>query len=125
MNFDNYTIKTQEALQHAQQIAQSYGHQQIENEHLFKAIYEVDQNVLPFLFKKINLNKDLLLQILEKELESFPKVSGGDIMLSRDAMKSLNEAAILAKKSGGEFVAIEDLFLAIFNSKSKISLDLM
>ena len=121
MNFDNYTIKTQEALQHAQQIAQSYGHQQIENEHLFKAIYEVDQNVLPFLFKKINLNKDLLLQILEKELESFPKVSGGDIMLSRDAMKSLNEAAILAKKSGGEFVAIEDLFLAIFNSKSKIS----
>ena len=66
MNFDNYTIKTQEALQHAQQIAQSYGHQQIENEHLFKAIYEVDQNVMPFLFKKINLNTDLLLQILEK-----------------------------------------------------------
>ena len=121
MNFDNYTIKTQEALQHAQQIAQSYGHQQIENEHLFKAIYEVDQNVLPFLFKKINLNTDLLLQILEKELESFPKVSGGDIMLSRDAMKSLNEAAIIAKNSGGEFVAIEDLFLAIFNSKSKIA----
>ena len=48
MNFDNYTIKTQEALQQAQQIAQSYGHQQIENEHLFKAIYEVDQNVLPY-----------------------------------------------------------------------------
>ena len=121
MNFDNYTIKTQEALQHAQQIAQSYGHQQIENEHLFKAIYEVDQNVLPFLFKKLNLNTNLLLQILEKELESFSKVSGGEIMLSRSAMKSLNEAAIIAKKSGGEFVAIEDLLLAIFNSKSKIS----
>ena len=121
MNFDNYTIKTQEALQHAQQIAQGYGHQQIENEHLFKAIYEVDQNVLPFLFKKINLNTDLVLQILEKELESFPKVSGGDIMLSREAMKSLNEAALIAKKSGGEFVAIEYLFLAIFDSKSKIS----
>ncbi|MDC1266017.1 ATP-dependent chaperone ClpB [Flavobacteriaceae bacterium] len=121
MNFDNYTIKTQEALQQAQQIAQSYGHQQIENEHLFKAIYEVDQNVLPFLFKKLNLNTGLLLQILEKELESFSKVSGGDIMLSRSAMKSLNEAAIVAKKSGGEFVAIEDLLLAIFNSKSKVS----
>ena len=121
MNFDNYTIKTQEALQQAQQIAQSYGHQQIENEHLFKAIYEVDQNVLPFLFKKLNLNTGLLLQILEKELESFSKVSGGDIMLSRSAMKSLNEAAIIAKKSGGEFVAIEDLLLAIFNSKSKVS----
>jgi ATP-dependent Clp protease ATP-binding subunit ClpB len=121
MNFDNYTIKTQEALQHAQQITQSYGHQQIENEHLFKAIYEVDQNVLPFLFKKLNLNTQLLLQILEKELESFPKVSGGDIVLSRETMKTLNEAAIIAKKSGGEFVTIEDLFLAILNSKSKIS----
>ena len=121
MNFDNYTIKSQEALQYAQQIAQGYGHQQIENEHLFKAIYEVDENVLPFIFKKINLNTSLLLQLLEKELESFPKVSGGDIMLSKDAMKTLNAAAIIAKKSGGEFVAIEDLFLAIFNSKSKIS----
>ena len=121
MNFDNYTIKTQEALQHAQQITQSYGHQQIENEHLFKAIYEVDQNVLPFLFKKLNLSTQLLLQILDKELESFPKVSRGDIVLSREAMKTLNEAALIAKKSGGEFVAIEDLFLAIFNSKSKIS----
>merc|ERR1719329_134037 len=106
MNFDNYTIKTQEALQHAQQITQSYGHQQIENEHLFKAIYEVDQNVLPFLFKKLNLNTQLLLQILENELESFPKVSGGDIVLSREAMKTLNEAALIAKKSGGEFVTI-------------------
>ena len=76
---------------------------------------------MPFLFKKLNLNTGLLLQILDKELESFSKVSGGDIMLSREAMKALNEAAILAKNSGGEYVAIEDLLLAIFNSKSKIS----
>jgi ATP-dependent Clp protease ATP-binding subunit ClpB len=90
MNFNNYTIKTQEALQHAQQIAQGYGHQHIENEHVFKSIYEVDQNVLPFFFKKLNLNSTLVLQLLEKELESFPKVSGGDIMLSKAAMLSLN-----------------------------------
>jgi ATP-dependent Clp protease ATP-binding subunit ClpB len=121
MNFNNYTIKTQEALQHAQQIAQGYGHQHIENEHVFKSIYEVDQNVLPFFFKKLNLNSTLVLQLLEKELESFPKVSGGDIMLSKAAMLSLNEASIIAKKSGGEYVAIEDLLLAIFNSKSRIS----
>ena len=56
MNFNNYTIKSQEAIQQAQQIAQSYGHQQIENEHLFKAIFEVDENVLPFLLKKLNIN---------------------------------------------------------------------
>ena len=121
MNFNNYTIKTQEALQHAQQIAQGYGHQHIENEHVFKSIYEVDQNVLPFFFKKLNLNSTLVLQLLEKELESFPKVSGGDIMLSKAAMQSLNDASIIAKKSGGEYVAIEDLLLAIFNSKSRIS----
>ena len=121
MNFNNYTIKTQEALQHAQQIAQGYGHQHIENEHVFKSIYEVDQNVLPFFFKKLNLNSTLVLQLLEKELESFPKVSGGGIMLSKAAMQSLNEASIIAKKSGGEYVAIEDLLLAIFNSKSRIS----
>ena len=121
MNFNNYTIKTQEALQHAQQIAQGYGHQHIENEHVFKSIYVVDQNVLPFFFKKLNLNSTLVLQLLEKELESFPKVSGGDIMLSKAGMQSLNEASIIAKKSGGEYVAIEDLLLAIFNSKSRIS----
>jgi len=97
MNFDNYTIKTQEALQQAQQIAQSYGHQQIENEHLFKAIYEVDQNVLPFLFKKLNLNTGLLLQILEKELESFSKVSGSDIMLSRSAINHSTKPLLLPK----------------------------
>lgn len=121
MNFNNYTIKSQEAVQQAQQIAQSYGHQQIENEHLFKAIDEVDENVLPFLLKKLNVNTDLLSQILEKELQSFAKVSGGDIMLSREAGKTLNEASIVAKKMGDEYVSIEHLILAIFKSKSKIS----
>ena len=121
MNFNNYTIKSQEAIQQAQQIAQSYGHQQIENEHLFKAIFEVDENVLPFLLKKLNVNVAMLQQILEKDLESFPKVSGGDIILSRELGKTLNEAAIIAKKMNDDYVSIEHLILAIFKSKSKIS----
>lgn len=121
MNFNNYTIKSQEAIQQAQQLAQELGHQQIENEHLFKAISEVDENVLPFILKKLNVNTALLNQILEKELESFSKVSGGEIMLSREAGKALNEASIIAKKQGDEFVSIEHLLLAIFKSKSKIS----
>ncbi|RKE95114.1 ATP-dependent chaperone ClpB [Ichthyenterobacterium magnum] len=121
MNFNNYTIKSQEAIQQAQQLAQSYGHQQIENEHLFKGILEVDENVLPFLLKKLNVNTSLLEQILDKELESFPKVSGTDIMLSREAGKSLNEASIIAKKMNDDFVSIEHLLLAIFKSKSKIA----
>ncbi|KQC28902.1 ATP-dependent chaperone ClpB [Flagellimonas eckloniae] len=121
MNFNNYTIKSQEAIQQAQQLAQGHGHQQIENEHLFKGITEVDENVLPFILKKLNVNTTLLNQILEKELENFSKVSGAEIMLSREAGKSLNEASIIAKKQGDEFVSIEHLLLAIFKSKSKIA----
>ncbi len=121
MNFNNFTIKSQEAVQQAQVIAQSLGHQQIENEHLFKAITEVEENVVPFIFKKLGLNTNLIKQILDKELNSFPKVQGGDIMLSREAGKTVNEANIIAKKMDDEYVSIEHLLLAIFKSKSKIS----
>lgn len=121
MNFNNFTIKSQEAVQQAQVIAQSLGHQQIENEHLFKAITEVEENVVPFIFKKLGLNANLIKQILEKELNSFPKVQGGDIMLSREAGKTVNEASIIAKNMGDEYVSIEHLLLAIFKSKSKIA----
>lgn len=121
MNFNNFTIKTQEAIQQAQQVAQSYGHQQIENAHIFKAILEVDENVTPFLLKKLDVNIGLLTQILEKTLESFPKVTGGDLMLSREASKTVNEASIIAKKMKDEYVSIEHLLLAIFKSHSKIA----
>jgi ATP-dependent Clp protease ATP-binding subunit ClpB len=121
MNFNNYTIKSQEAIQQAQQLAQGLGHQQIENEHIFKALFDVDENVLPFLLKKLNVNVSILKQVLDKELESFPKVSGGDLMLSREASKALNEASIIAKKMNDDYVSIEHLVLAIFKSKSKIA----
>lgn len=121
MNLNNFTIKSQESVQHAQQIAQELGHQQIENEHLFKAMFDVDENVLPFLLKKLNVNVDLLRQVLDKELDSFPKVSGGQLMLSPEAGKTLNEASIIAKKMKDEYVSVEHLILAVFKSKSKIA----
>lgn len=121
MNLNNYTIKSQEAIQQAQQIAQGFGHQQIENEHIFKGIFEVDENVLPFILKKLNVNISILQQALNKQLESFPKVSGGDIMLSREAGKTLNEASIIAKKMKDDFVSIEHLILAVLKSNSKIA----
>ncbi|MFD2727505.1 ATP-dependent chaperone ClpB [Hyunsoonleella rubra] len=121
MNLNNYTIKSQEAIQQAQQIAQDFGHQQIENEHIFKGIFEVDENVLPFILKKLNVNVSILEQALDKQLESFAKVSGGDLMLSREAGKALNEASIIAKKMKDEFVSIEHLILAVFKSNSKIA----
>ncbi len=121
MNFNNFTIKSQEAIQKSQQIAQSFGHQQIENEHILKAIFEVDENVAPFLLKKLNVNVGLLEQILNSTLQSFAKVSGGEIMLSRESNATLLEASNIAKKMNDEFVSIEHLLLAIFNSKSKIA----
>ncbi|WP_250432617.1 ATP-dependent chaperone ClpB [Hanstruepera flava] len=121
MNFNNYTIKSQEAIQQAQQLAQSFENQQIENEHIFKALFNVDENVLPFILKKLNVNVNVLEQALDKQLESYPKVSGGDIMLSRDAGKTLNEASIIAKKMNDEYVSVEHLILAVFKSNSKIA----
>ena len=121
MNLNNYTIKSQEAIQQAHQLAQGFGHQQIENEHIFKALFEVDENVLPFILKKLNVNVTILEQALDKQLESFSKVSGGEIMLSREAGKTLNEAAIIAKKMKDDYVSVEHLILAVFKSNSKIA----
>ncbi|WP_304197538.1 ATP-dependent chaperone ClpB [Flavobacterium alvei] len=121
MNINKFTIKSQEAIQHSQQLAQGFGQQQIENEHIFKAIFEVDENVAPFILKKLNVNVPLFQQILDSTIQSFPKVSGGEIMLSRTANTTLNEAEIIAKKMNDEFVSIEHLILAIFDSKSKVS----
>ncbi|WP_291109651.1 ATP-dependent chaperone ClpB [Flavobacterium sp. UBA6195] len=121
MNLKNLTIKSQEALQQAQQLAQEFEHQQLENEHIFKGILEVDENVTPFILKKLNVNVELFKKVLDSTLQSFPKVSGGEIMLSRDASTALNEANIIAKKMSDEYVSIEHLILAIFKSKSKVA----
>ena len=121
MNFNNFTIKAQEAVQTAQQIAQQYGHQELQCEHFFKAIEQVDENVLPFLFKKLNINREQLSKTLEATLQSFPKVTGGNMGLSREAHTMLNEAANIAKKWNDEYVSLEHLLLAIFKSNSKIA----
>jgi ATP-dependent Clp protease ATP-binding subunit ClpB len=121
MNFANFTIKSQEAIQRAQQIAQGLGHQQIENEHIVKAILEVDENVTPFLLKKLNVNVGLFTQILDSTLQSFPKVQGGEMGISREASTALNEASNIARKMNDEFVSIEHLLLGIFNTKSKVA----
>jgi len=121
MNLNNYTTKSQEIIQLAQQIAQGFDHNQIENEHIFKALTQVDENVLPFLLKKLNINIVVIEQILDKQLENFSKVSGAELLISREASKTLTEAALIAKKMKDDYVSIEHLILAIFKSKSNIS----
>ncbi len=121
MNFNNFTTKSQETIQLAQQTAQEMAHNEIENEHLFKALIAVDKNVLPFLLKKLNIHIDTVQQILDQQLKSLSKVSGANLMLSREASKTLNEATIIAKKMKDEYVSTEHLILAIFKSKSPIA----
>jgi len=120
MNLKNFTIKSQEALQQAQTIAQNASNAQIENEHLFKGITIVDSHVVPFIMKKLNVNFGLLIQILDSSLQSLPKMSGGEIYFSRETTSTLSDAQQLAQKGNDEFVTIEHLLLSIFNSKSKM-----
>jgi len=121
MNINNFTIKSQEVIQQAQQLAQSMQHPQIENEHIFKALTDIDENVLPFILKKLNVQLTLIEQILSKELESVAKVSGGELKFSNEAGKTLTEASIIAKNMKDDFVSLEHLLIAILKSKSKIS----
>ncbi len=120
MNFDNYTIKSQEAIQRAQQLAQGLGQQDIQVEHIFKSIQEVDNNVLPFVLKKLQVNTATLSQAVDKALASYPKVQGGQMSLSRTAGEVLLEASNIAKKRNDEYVSIEHLLLAIFKVKNQV-----
>jgi len=117
MNFNNFTIKSQETVQKAQQIAQGFGHQQIENAHILKAIFEVDENATPFILNKLGVNIELFKQTLDHIIQSFPKVEGGELMLSKTANTMLIDASNIAKKMKDEYVSLEHLFLAILDSK--------
>ena len=121
MNLNNYTIKSQEAIQQAQLIAQENSHQEIQNEHIFKGILNCDENVTPYLLKKLNVNIPLFNQLLDSQLKSYSKVTGGNIQLSKVTASTLNDASIIAKNMNDEFVSIEHLIIAVFKSNSKVS----
>ena len=121
MNLNNYTTKSQETIQRAQLIAQGFGHHQIENEHIYQALIEVDANVLPFIFKKLGVNEQVVNAIVDNQLKSFAKVSGAELMLSREAGKTINQANLEAREMKDDFVSIEHILLAIFKSKSAIA----
>ena len=121
MNFNKFTIKSQEAVQHAQQLATELGHQAIENGHLLKGIINVDENVIPFIFNKLSINENVLTQTLDALMQSYPKVEGGEQHLSRTAADAIAKAEKEAKNSGDDFVSLEHLFLGILKSKDQVS----
>ena len=121
MNLKNFTLKSQEVVQAAQQLTQEMGHQQIENEHLFKALLEVDDNVLPFIFKKLQVNFSIIKKLTDSAVESLPKVTGGNMALSPNTSKTLIKAINISKASKDDFVATQHLLMALFDSRGNIS----
>jgi ATP-dependent Clp protease ATP-binding subunit ClpB len=121
MDINKLTIKSQEALQRAQQITLANGQQIVENAHLLKGILEVDENVTPFLFKKLGVNMDRFTDALDAIISTYPRVSGGDIQYSRTLSTTLNKSFNFLKEFGDEFVSIEHLLLALLDAKDQIS----
>ena len=119
MNLNNFTLKAQEAVQEAQDIASAFQHQQIENAHILKGILASDQNVVPFLLKKMDVNVAALAVDLDKIIQTFPKVSGGQVYLSSDANTALQKALSFLKEFNDEFVSIEHVLLGILSVNDK------
>ncbi len=114
MTTHNFTIKTQQILQNAQVLANQYENQAIENIHLLHSIFENDNDVVPFILSKIGIPSAVLKQAVERNVQSLPKVKGGESYFSRGAADAISKAQAEAKKNGDDFVAVEHLFLGIF-----------
>lgn len=113
MDFQKLTIKSQQAIQEAQQLVMEKGQQTIETAHILRVMLDADKNVIPYLLKKLSVNTSLLEQAIDKQIESYPKVSGAQIQLGRGANEALNRSFTYLKEFGDEFVSLEHIFLAI------------
>ena len=115
MNLNNFTIKSQEAVQQAQVIASTNGQQAIETGHILKALMNIDEQTISFLLKKLNINIPRITQATDAILASYPKVSGADsgAYLSNAANQALVKAQAQLKGFGDEFVAVEHILLGL------------
>jgi len=121
MNLENFTIKSQEVIQKAQEIAFNNQHQAIETAHILKAIYDVDDTVTPFLLKKLNVNFKNIDTVLARILDNFAKVSGGSQYLSPKANQALLKANGYLKEFGDEFISIEHILLGLISTGDEVS----
>ena len=121
MNFNNFTIKSQEAIQKAVEITRSAGAQAIEPVALLKAVIEEGDSLVKFIFQKIGANAAGVSQAVDREIDALPRVSGGEPYLSRTSNDVLQKALDIAKKQGDEYVTLEALLMAIFEIDSPAS----
>ena len=120
MNFNNFTLKAQEAVQKAQEMAEGNTNPAIEVAHLLKGMLLVDENVVTYLLNRLNVNTQRIIQVLDKMIESLPKVSGGSLYLSNDSNKVLSNALSISKEMADEFVSVEHILLAIIKSNESV-----
>jgi ATP-dependent Clp protease ATP-binding subunit ClpB len=121
MNLNNFTIKAQEAIQKASEIAGGNQQQAIETAHILKGLLSVDENVISYLLKKLNVNINRISEVLDAQIQSFPKVSGSDIYLSSGANSALQKAATYLKEFKDEFVSVEHVLLGLLETGDKVS----
>lgn len=121
MNFNNFTIKSQEALQHAFQIAQGNNQQAIETGHILKGLIHEAESVILFLFKKLGVNTNVLIMALDKVIESYPRVTGGEQYLSNTSNRVMQKALALAQEMGDQFVSVEHILLSLLDAGDSVS----
>ena len=121
MNFNNFTIKSQEAVQEAVNLVQSRGQQAIEPVHIMQGVMKVGENVTNFIFQKLGMNGQQVALVVDKQIDSLPKVSGGEPYLSRESNEVLQKATQYSKEMGDEFVSLEPIILALLTVKSTVS----
>ena len=121
MNFNNFTIKSQEAVQQAVNVTQARGQQAIEPVHLLAGVLKVGENVTNFIFQKLGMNAQQIALVIDKQIDSLPKVSGGEPYLSRESNEILQRAVQYSKEMGDEFVSLEAIILALLNVKSTVA----
>ena len=118
MNFNNFTIKAQEAVQEAVNLVQNRGQQAIEPVHLLQSVMKVGENVTNFIFQKLSLNRQQIALVVDKQIDSLPKVSGGEAYLSRETNEVLQKATQYSKEMNDEFISLEPILLGLLNVKS-------
>ena len=121
MNLNQFTLKSQEAIQKAQQIALEFGNQSIEPQHLLEGIFQSDENISSFLLKKSEADATLIRERNRENIEKLPKVEGGNLYPSQSLSRILLNAPNIAKKMGDEYVTIEHLWLALVEVSSPVS----
>ncbi len=121
MNFNNFTIKSQEVVQKAIELTRQSGQQQIEPVHILKALISESETIVNFVFQKLEVNLNSVNLAIDKEIQGLPKVSGGEVFLSRESNDALQKAIDFSKSMGDEYVSVEALLMGILKTRNKAS----